>query len=164
MSQNYSILPALSQNNSRDEIKIGCRELFDKCWLLCFGNSEIRLTSDLEEESRWTRIGKIYVFCRVERNKYNSSDIKIRWMRITAPFNTLFFDNEDVKYNKIRIFSKGTICYILMDIFDMNKQHIKKIKHLQKRLLSEIDKFHDKLDSVREKVAETVSAYEDYTD
>jgi len=163
MSQNSSDLQATSQNSSVKERRAGAREIFDKSWTLCFGNSEIKLEADREIELRWAKIDDINIRCKVERNKFDSSMIINRHLRLSCGDQIVEFQEKEIKLNLVFIYIERSLSYRVLNIFEKNKQHLKKIKHLQKRLIFEINKFHNNLFEKKEIISPVTKAYiEDY--
>ena len=97
MNQNSSNLQVESPNNSPEMKRIGCKEIFDKAWLLSFGNSDIRIELDREIESRWAKIGPLIIYVRAERNKFDDSLFIDRYLKITANSQIIHFDEQEIK-------------------------------------------------------------------
>lgn len=143
MSQNYLTLQAKSQRELLNT-SVGTTEIFEKAWTLAFGNSFIELIQDREIESRFFSKGTFNIFLKIERSKYDNTKILSRYIRLSdrSITDSIFLDEDVIKRN-LKYSKKKQLIATLLSIFEDNRDTIKKIKMMQRKLLLEINKFHE---------------------
>ena len=147
MSPNYLQLQQRYQNKQHETLA-GCREIFDKAWSLCFGNSNIEIkNNNYEHETRFIKIGTVSILAHLDRDM-NSSKSNNRYLRIYESISniSLILSETEINQNIKYCIVKDGLIERLLNFFEQCKTDIKKIKQLQRKIIIEVNNFHEKLE------------------